>query len=348
MATFRPFARSLPVLGIAILVAPLTAGCELFVHFDRSKIDQGGDTGTDGGGTDTGTPTDGGPDGGATDAGMDAFVPVDANVDANIPPDVGDDAFHFDTGGADAGCQGPSDCPPTGNECVIATCDLGVCGTMNLGTSHVVSTQTSGDCHLVVCDGAGGTTMVNDDSDPPPATQCEAFTCNAGAVMGNPEPTTTTCSTGGGRVCDGAGHCVECNAIADCGPTGNECVVATCNANTCGTMNLGNSHTLTTGQTAGNCQRRVCDGAGGITSVDDATDLPTASTVCQINPSCAGSPLAPAFDPAPTGTDCTADGVAPRDVCGDTTMPTFAGTCVECNIDADCTAGTCQANHTCS
>ncbi|MFO0684837.1 MAG: hypothetical protein U0234_22460 [Sandaracinus sp.] len=346
MATFRPFARSFPVLGIAILVAPLAAGCELFVHFDRSKIDEGGDTGIDGG-SDAGTPTDGGPDVGPHDAGgMDAFVPVDANVDANIPPDVGNDAFHFDTGGADAGCQGPSDCPATGNECVMATCDLGVCGTMNLGSSHIVATQTSGDCHIVVCDGAGGTTTINDDSDPPPATECEAFTCNAGSVVSNPEPTTTTCTTGG-TVCDGAGNCVACNVPSDCPSLGGECVVSFCMTHTCGVTNLDSSHTLSTGQTPGDCQRLVCDGFGGVTSADDASDLPISSTACLVSPACTGTPLAPAFTPAATGTDCTADGMAPRHVCGDTTMASVAGTCVACNVDGDCTAGTCQADHTC-
>ncbi len=348
MATFRPFARSLPVLGIAVLVAPLAAGCELFVHFDRSKIDEGGDSGTDGGGIDTGTPRDGGPDTGTIgDAGMDAFVPVDANIDANIPPDVGDDAFHFDTGGADAGCQGPTDCPATGNECVQRTCELGVCGTMNFDMTHIVAAQTSGDCHIVVCDGAGGTTSINDDADPPPATQCDSFACNAGIVVSTPANSGDPCTTGGGSVCDGAGNCVECNVPADCGPTGNECVVATCMTHGCGTMNLGASHTLSTGQSPGDCQKIVCDGAGGTTSADDATDLPTATTLCEINPACAGAPLAPAFDPAATGTDCTADGMLPRHVCGDTTMPTYAGTCVACNVDGDCTTGTCQADHTC-
>jgi hypothetical protein len=55
-----------------------------------------------------------------------------------------------------------------------------------------------------------------------------------------------------------------------------------------------------------------------------------------VNPACAGSPLAPSFTPAPTGTDCTVDNKPPRHVCGDTTNSFIAGVCVQCNTFADC------------
>jgi hypothetical protein len=141
-----------------------------------------------------------------------------------------------------------------------------------------------------------------------------------------------------------AGTCVECNAPADCPATGNECVTRTCVANTCGTMNLGASHTLSTGQTPGDCQRIVCNGAGGTTSADDPTDLPASSTVCLTNPACTGVPLAPSFTPAAAGTDCTADNNPPNDVCG---SDIAAGTCVDCNGDGDCTAPATCVNHVC-
>lgn len=332
MATFRPFSRSLPVLGIALLVAPLAAGCELFVHFDRSKIDQGGDTGTDGGGMDGG-PRDGGTDGGIVgDAGMDAFVPVDANVDANIAPDVGDDAFHFDTGGGDAGCQGPSDCTPTGNECVIPTCDLGVCGTMNLGSSHIVAGQTAGDCHIVVCDGAGGTMTVNDDSDPPPATQCTTYTCNAGSVNASQEPDTTTCTMGGGSRCNGAGMCVECTMAS-------HCAAASC---------VGNSfHAAET-----------CSGAGACTA-GSTTDCTLTSEVCNATAGCVecntAAECAPAscagtmFTPAETCSGAHAcQAGTPVDCAATTQLCNPVAGCVDCNTTADCTTGTCNpSTHVC-
>jgi hypothetical protein len=101
-------------------------------------------------------------------------------------------------------------------------------------------------------------------------------------------------------------------------------------------------------QTAGDCQKVVCVGgsASSVTTVNDGTDLPPPSgTLCLINPACVGSPLAPTYTTSPTGTDCTADpgsGI----VCGDTSVPAIAGTCVGCNTSADCMAPTPTCNTT--
>jgi hypothetical protein len=106
-------------------------------------------------------------------------------------------------------------------------------------------------------------------------------------------------------------------------------------------------------QTPGDCQKIVCTGSGGVTSADDATDLPVSNTTCLTNPACVGpSPLTPAFTPTATGTDCSADGNPPNHVCGDTSNGSIAGVRVECNVDADCNfsaattcntvTGTCQ------
>lgn len=126
-----------------------------------------------------------------------------------------------------------------------------------------------------------------------------------------------------------------CATPADCAATESECVVATCGGfpMTCGATFLDATHALAA-QTAGDCERLVCDGAGGSTSVPDPGDLPTSTSVCRI-PACAGTPLAPGFLPAATGTDCSADGTIPSGVCGDTTSAA-AGTCVGCNTEAQC------------
>lgn len=94
-------------------------------------------------------------------------------------------------------------------------------------------------------------------------------------------------------------------------------------------------------QTPGNCQKVVCDGSGGTKSVHDPTDLPTSTTACLVSPACTSMPLAKAFTPAATGTSCSADGVAGKKVCGNTSSA-FSGTCVECTADTHCTAGTCN------
>jgi hypothetical protein len=100
----------------------------------------------------------------------------------------------------------------------------------------------------------------------------------------------------------------------------------------------GNSTAPGSLQTPGDCRKVLCDGSGGDTQVDDFTDLPGAPpSACLTNPSCCGSnPAAPCYTPLPTGNACTSNGDPLAHVCGDTTNSTIAGTCVQCNNDADC------------
>jgi hypothetical protein len=133
-----------------------------------------------------------------------------------------------------------------------------------------------------------------------------------------------------------AGTCVQCNTPSDCPVSTNECSPATCSNHVCGTNNLGQTHTLSTGQVPHDCQKVVCDGNGGTMTVADDTDLPVSNTVCKSNPACLNG--TPQFDYAPGGTDCTSDGQSGKRVCGDAldaggSMP---GTCVECNVPEDC------------
>ena len=318
-----------------LLAAPLVSGCELFVHFDRTRI--GGDTGIDAG------TRDGGPD-----TGRD--VGVDANVDANtldmgardtgpdmgvdVGVDVGVDANRPDTG-VDAGCVTPSlDCPATGNECVVPMCSGGGCTTMNLTSAHVLSTgQTAANCQRIVCNGSGGMMSMDDATDLPAASGslCRTTPACTGSPLA-PSYTNasagTTCTDSGGRVCDGAGACVACNAPSDCPATSGECVLRTCTTHVCGTMNANSGVVRVSGQTAGDCQVLQCNGSGGTMSVNDATDLPSASgSMCRTTPACTGSPLAPSYTNATIGTACTDSGGA---LCNGT------GMCVACNTIADC------------
>ncbi len=158
-------------------------------------------------------------------------------------------------------------------------------------------------------------------------------TCNGSNICVAASPVDCTANS---KVCNVIG-CVACNSASDCPATGNECVAKACNANACGTSFLGSSHVMSTGQTAGDCQSLVCNGAGGTTSIDDSADVPPASTTaCATAPHCAGSPLTPAYTPAATGTSCVVDGKFPKQVCGNTSILAIAGTCVECNNDSDC------------
>jgi hypothetical protein len=128
-----------------------------------------------------------------------------------------------------------------------------------------------------------------------------------------------------------------CSMLSDCPASTNECVVPTCSGGFCGATLLDQTHTLSTGQTPNDCQKVVCNGAGGTKKIDDPTDLPLPSTtVCKTTPACTGTPLAPSYTNAAPNTSCVADGMLPAHVCGDGTA---AGTCVECNQPSDCILG---------
>jgi hypothetical protein len=189
------------------------------------------------------------------------------------------------------------------------------------------------------------------------ASQCAAPKCNGTTyTTGASCNTTGSCVAGSptncantGKVCDPTAGCVTCNVDNDCPATGNECAPNVCTNHACVANNLGASHVFSQ-QNPHDCQKIVCNGAGGVTSINDPTDLPVSNTVCQINPACTGSPLAPSFTSQPAGTDCTADNQLPKHLCG---SGVFAGTCVQCNGDADCVAIndagilTCSASHVC-
>jgi hypothetical protein len=263
-----------------------------------------------------------------------------------------------DCGGA--ACDGTGHtCPDLAHCSVSADCVHGSC--FGNGMSMCVScadgvmdgNETDTDCGGMECDAQSRTCAAG-------AACIAAVDCtgSANACAGATYDTGATCPAGhcvGGTsvdcaassmVCNDASGCVACNLATDCPATGSECTVATCTTNTCGTQFLDSTVTVTTGQTAGDCQKFVCNGAGGTQQVDNPSDPPISNTVCEIGV-CSGSPLAPSFTFAATGTSCTADNQPPDQVCGDTTVPAIAGTCVQCNVDGDCAAlslTTCTAN----
>lgn len=208
--------------------------------------------------------------------------------------------------------------------------------------------ETDTDCGGPTCDASGQTCALGKDCDV--GADCTASAASCNGPLYTPA---TTCDVGTGKCsatqvdcsttsqfCLVSVGCVNCINDGDCPPSANECVVSSCDqgTHTCTTTDLGPSHALSTGQTSGDCQKIVCNGAGGTESVDDFTDLPAPNSVCEINPSCEGTPAAPHFDPAPTGTNCTSDNNPPNHVCGDTSNGLIAGTCVQCNDDGDCLA----------
>lgn len=121
-----------------------------------------------------------------------------------------------DTGasGGTGGCMSPSDCGPTGQDCVVATCNSGVCGTANAAEGTKTSQQTKGDCKQSVCNGAGATKMINDDTDVGnDGNDCTFDVCNAGTPGTVLKDEGTLCQQG---YCDATGKCVECTKPEHC------------------------------------------------------------------------------------------------------------------------------------
>jgi hypothetical protein len=136
-----------------------------------------------------------------------------------------------------AECCKPQDCKLSMDACLARTCENGKCGETPVKDGQPSDMQTKGDCKLVVCDGAGKTTEINDDSDPlDDGKDCTIDLCTSGVPTTKPEMVGTKCSTEGGSVCNGVGACVECNLDADCKDPAKplcgiawKCVPVTCN-----------------------------------------------------------------------------------------------------------------------
>jgi cysteine-rich repeat protein len=89
-----------------------------------------------------------------------------------------------------------------------------------------------------------------------------------------------------------------CTTPGDCG-SDTECQAQTCEFNSCGVSNT-NAGTVTTAQTAGDCQQQQCDGNGGFMNVNDDGDTPSDNNVCTADACNAGNPVFTLL----TGTPC--------------------------------------------
>ncbi len=125
------------------------------------------------------------------------------------------------------GCNAPTDCPGNDDECKKRTCTANVCGLSFTPANTPLASQTAGDCKQAVCDGSGNIGSINLDTDPiVDGKECTQDLCTAGTPSNPPENQTKTCTESGGKFCDGAGSCVECNSATTCGGgtcTNNQC-----------------------------------------------------------------------------------------------------------------------------
>ena len=238
--------------------------------------------------------------------------------------------------GACVACLTAATCPGQNNECQTITCNAGACGISFVPAGTATTTQVAGDCKKATCNGAGTTSSTNDDTDlPNDSNPCTGDACTAGAVVHTFVPAGTMC--GAGQTCNATGSCTGCTTATMCPGTDTECQTRTCNASVCGVA-FAAAGTATTAQSAGDCKKNTCNGAGGIVPANDNTDLPLDGAQCTNDVCMAGVPSNP---PTAPGTACAQLGG---------TVCSGSGACVEClgastcpGMDTACKARTCTA-----
>jgi hypothetical protein len=244
-----------------------------------------------------------------------------------------DGGSRCDGAGGCVQCLVAADCGADG-ECATHTCQGGACGVTLTPYGTPLAAQEAGDCRRAVCDGLGGTTTAPLDGDlPSDGNVCTGDLCSEGVVLHPPVAAGAPCSgPAGAVVCDGGGACVQCVSAIACPGSDGECQHRTCAGGTCGVA-FEPAGTLVASQVAGDCKQDVCDGAGAVVRASLASDVPVDGSACTLD-SCEGG--VPSNPPAPAGTVCAQGG----------TVCDGSGTCVACNVGADCGSGVCVA-HAC-
>jgi hypothetical protein len=229
-------------------------------------------------------------------------------------------------GGSGGSCGGQcctaQDCPAPSDPCKRSTCIASVCGEEPRTDGTAVAMQTAGDCKKAVCQG-GAVVNVDDGSDTKSdGNDCTDDVCNGGMPAYNPTMMGAMCMSGGGKMCDGAGHCVACLMDADC--MGGVCdMTHNCVPATCKDMAKDGKETDV------DCGGPDCSGCD--TNLHCEQDTDCLSGVCNNNHKCA----------APSCSDKVKNGSETDTDCG--------GSCPKCDIgqdcggsDANCKSGNCM------
>ena len=178
-------------------------------------------------------------------------------------------------------CNADEQCIPVGtppSDCFTPKCNANKCE--NIVKDNVdlpIAQQVPSDCQIKRCD-MGLVVSVADDSDKPNDNDnvCTFDVCTNGVPSNPPVPAGTDCGTGAGGnplVCNAVGVCVGCNSPLDCQGTDDECKARTCVNQECGVSYTPND-TKVLAQTAGDCMKQVCNGAGSIVAAQDNVDAP--------------------------------------------------------------------------
>jgi hypothetical protein len=207
-------------------------------------------------------------------------------------------------GGANApsSCKQASDCPPVPSPCEVPVCIGAVCGSVGLpaGSNASSTAQTLGDCQVLVCNGEGKTSPKVDDADAfDDGSDCTLDECVSGVPTAKPRAYGTTCGADGYGKCDDAGACVECLGDIDCGLP-SECASPRCVKGLCDAGFVAEGTALSL-QSPGDCQQRVCDGKGKVTSESADADVPDDGLDCTDDVCAAGMP---SNSPRASGQSC--------------------------------------------
>jgi len=241
-------------------------------------------------------------------------------------------------GGSTSGgptCKTADACPGVDDFCKARICEAGTCGFSYTAEGTALPSQTPGDCLKVVCDGAGSSMTVTDDTNVPvDGNDCTADLCTGGVPSNPPLPAETPCGTG--LVCDGKGDCVGCVVATDCPGADTTCQWRTCDSGTCGFATAADGTTCDDGDpdTVDDvCTGGVCAGTNlcaGVTC--------TAQDQCHLAGTCDYATGICSNPTQPDGTACD-DGnpETVNDVC-------TAGVCAGVNL---CAGVTCTAQDQC-
>jgi Cys-rich repeat protein len=263
-------------------------------------------------------------------------------------------------------CNVPADCAAQATVCVTNTCMGNACGTTNAAVGTACA-----DSGGVVCDGSGICVGCNTSADCSGGAVCETggntcVGCNADADCAGGEVCDTEasacvqCNTSadcaGGDVCKTGGNtCVRCNVDADCAggevcdTESNACVQCNTSADcTGGEVCKTGGNTCVTCNTSADCTGGEVCKTGGNTCVTCNTSADcTDGMLCVVEANACVQCIRPT-DCAPQTTTCKSD-TCTAHACGvtDASQGTAcsdsggvvcdgAGTCVACNVDADC------------
>lgn len=109
-------------------------------------------------------------------------------------------------------CATDRDCPQPSNPCQVWTCWQEVCTPVAAARDTVLpaAAQSAGDCKLLVCDGQGKATALEDEADVPPEDDnpCADEVCQDGAPAYPPVAVGAPCGKAG--ICNGHGKCGGC------------------------------------------------------------------------------------------------------------------------------------------